>query len=127
MRRSDLPGMTTPARWLILLAALLSFSWQSVVAATHWHNPSESARTVIVKQDGHGQPAQRGAPSDSPASCPICRELAHASHYLPPAPIVFDAPGPAISPVVSASSNLSALPRRWQGWRSRAPPLLLQA
>jgi hypothetical protein len=107
---------------------LLAFSWQSVVAETHFHSPSESASgTVIVKQGGHGAPAQRRAPADSPASCPICRELAHAHHYLPPAPIVFDAPGPAISPVLTATSNASALPRRWHGWRSRAPPFLLQA
>jgi hypothetical protein len=107
---------------------LLAFSWQSVVAETHFHSPSESVSgSVIVKQDGHGQPAQRSAPSDSPASCPICRALAHVSHYLPPTPIVFDAPGPAISPIVSAAVTVSVLPKRWHGWRSRAPPLLLQA
>jgi hypothetical protein len=127
-RRQDLPGMRTRARWLVLLAALLSFSWQSIVAETHVHSPAEFASSsFIAKQSAHGAPAQRRTPSDSPASCPICRELAHAHHYLPPAPIVFSAPGPAISPVLSAASIASALPRRWHGWRSRAPPLLLQA
>jgi hypothetical protein len=115
------------ARWLVLLAALLAFTWQSIVAEAHFHSPSESAsRTLLVKQGAHGAPV-RGAPLDSPASCPLCRELAHAHHYLPPAPLVFDAPGPAVSPILSASANISTLPRRWHGWRSRAPPLLLQA
>jgi hypothetical protein len=127
-RRRNSPGLNTPARWLVLLAALLSFSWQSVVAATHFHSPSESvSRTILVKQSGHGQPTQHRAPSDSPESCPVCRELAHANHYLPPAPIILDAPRPAVSPVLSASSNISAHSHRWHGWRSRAPPLLLQA
>jgi hypothetical protein len=128
MPRHDLPGMRTRSRWFVLLAALLAFSWQSIVVETHFHSPSESASAgVIVKQGAHGQPAQRRAPSDSPAGCPICRELAHAHNYLPPAPTVFEAPRPGVSPVLSASSNELALPQRWHGWRSRAPPFILQA
>lgn len=120
--------MMQPARWLVLLAALLCFSWQSVIAETHFHNPSESApHAAAVKQAAAGQAGKQRTPTDSPASCPICRELAHAHHYLPPAPIQFDAPGPALGPVLSASASLSARTARWQGWRSRAPPLLRQA
>jgi hypothetical protein len=116
------------ARWLVLFAALLAFSWQSMVAATHLHSPSEStSRTVIVKQSAHGQPAQRRAPTDSPETCPICRDLAHANYFLPPAPIVIDAPRPVVSLALSATSVTLALPQRSHRWRSRAPPLLLQA
>lgn len=117
-----------PGRWLVLLAALLCFSWQSVIAETHFHNPSESApHAAAVKQAAAGQAGKQRTPTDSPASCPICRELAHAHHYLPPAPLQFDASAPALGPVLTAASSLPALAARWQGWRSRAPPLLRQA
>ena len=132
-RQPALPGVSQPGRWFVLFAALLCFSWQSVLAETHFHNPTEAAphslavKQAAAKQAAAGQPGKQRAPAESPASCPICRELAHAHHYLPPAPIQFDAPGPALDPVLAAASSLPALAARWQGWRSRAPPLLRQA
>lgn len=120
--------MTGPVRYLVLLAALLGFSWQSVLAETHRHAPSETAsRTVAAEQDGHGQGSRRGAPADTPASCPICRELAHVNYYLPPAPLAFDAPRPVVAPVLAALPVARSISSRSHRWRSRAPPLLLQA
>jgi hypothetical protein len=122
-------GTTIRARrWLVLFAALLAFSWQSVVAAGHVHFDSEAApAAAFVKQNGHKQPAHPGAPSDSPANCPICRGLAHSYHYLPPAPIVFEAPAPVVGAVHVPASIVSAPAPRSHRWRSRAPPLPLQA
>jgi hypothetical protein len=116
------------ARWLILFAALLAFSWQSVVAAAHVHFESDVAATgKRVMQDADKLPARPGAPADSPANCPICRGLAHSHDFLAPAPVVFDAPEPVLHPGQVSASIASAPARRSHIWRSRAPPLHLQA
>ncbi len=103
---------------------MLAFSWQSVIAETHQHVPPAAASRAVAATHGGGKPAPSRAPTDSPANCPICRELAHATHYLPPAPIVFAAPVRVFAPPVSVAAILLVLRARSHGWQSRAPPLL---
>lgn len=114
------------AHWFILLAALLAFSWQSVLVQTHRHIQLSASRAVVALHDGSAKPRQSHTPSDSSANCPICRELAHATHYLAPAAIVFIAAPATIAPLGSVLSVLPAHHRRWHRWRSREPPLSLQ-
>ena len=123
--QADFLSLKARSRWLVLLAALFAFSWQSVVAATHHHPRSEAVSRVDTGKSGPvAQPGTPVWPDDSPANCPICRELAHTAYYLPPAPIVFTAPQ-AATPQRVALAALSLAPgQRWHGWRSRAPPIL---
>jgi hypothetical protein len=122
--RFDLSSLKARARWFVLLAALLAFSWQGIVAETHRHLQGDPARgAVVAKRDGGSKPGQPRPPADSPANCPICRELAHAAFYLPPAPIVFDTPLFAVALLASVAALFLTLRRRSHGWRSRAPPI----
>ena len=126
-KHRDFFSLKARSRWLVLFAALFAFSWQSVVTATH-HHPGTgfAARVDAGKPAPVVQSGKSGAPEDSPANCPICRELAHTAHYLPPAPIVFAAPLSATAQRVTVAALSLAPGQRWHGWRSRAPPSLLR-
>lgn len=122
---ADFFSLKARSRWLVLFAALFAFSWQSVVTATHHHPGAGFASRVDAGKPGPvAQSGKSGAPEDSPANCPICRELAHTAHYLPPAPIVFTAPLSATTQRVAVAALSLAPGQRWHGWRSRAPPTL---
>jgi hypothetical protein len=122
-------GRRLGGAWVaLLLATLLAFCWQSFVAETHNHldrtlgsTTGVAARAVVAPSSG------RNTPSDSPANCPICREIAQSAAYLPPAPIIVPAPQPLIVWLVVALSFGLTLVRRPLGWRSRAPPRQLHA
>ncbi len=122
-------GRRLGAAWAaVLLAVLLAFSWQSVVAQTHNHfdRLSTSALAAPVGVAATASPG-RNSPFDSPANCPICREIAHSVAYLPPAPIVLPmAPDMLLWLAIGLATGL-ILQRRPLGWHSRAPPTQLQA
>jgi hypothetical protein len=127
--RSPRPGRRLGAGWAaVLLAMLVVFSWQSFVAQIHNHfdrTPisvtAGTASTVTATSSG------RNSPFDSPANCPICREIAQSAAYLPPAPIVLAAPLAMLVWLVAGLAFGLILERRLLGWHSRAPPTQLQA
>jgi hypothetical protein len=107
---------------------LVVFSWQSFVAQTHNHFDrarisTAAGTTGAVAASSSG----RNSPFDSPANCPICREIAQSAAYLPPAPIVLPAPQAMLVWLVAGLAFALILERRSLGWHSRAPPLQLQA
>jgi hypothetical protein len=128
MRHDRSPGLAARpaggvkrATWFaMMMAILLAFTWQSFVAQTHRHYDASAAKTAALQQGGTSSP-------DQPASCPICSELAHAGQVILPAPVTIAAPAEA--PVWLATTAPLALSRseRSHAWRSRAPPLPLQA
>jgi hypothetical protein len=107
---------------------LVVFSWQSFVAETHNHFARASVSTTA---GAAGQvtttPSDQNSPFDSPANCPICREIAQSAAYLPPAPIVLPAPQAVLVWLVVGLAFGLILQRRSLGWHSRAPPTQLQA
>lgn len=119
-------GARQPARrarsLAVLLVALIAFSWQSFATQTHVHDPARVATAAAVA----GSPVARsgGQPSDLPANCLLCSELAHAGTYLASAPVTLALPGATAFWVAPAVERRLALLRRAQGWRSRAPPVL---
>jgi hypothetical protein len=122
-------GRRLGAGWVaVLLAMLMAFSWQSFVAQTHNHFAappiSTPDGTVGV---GSASTSDRNSPFDSPANCPICREIAQSAAYLPPAPIMLPAPQAMLVWLVAGLAFGLILERRSLGWRSRAPPTPLQA
>lgn len=125
-------GWRAPARLgrlAFLLAVLTAFSWQSFVAQTHQHPGLDPASAAIATRTADAAPGVSGAqsPFDQPASCPICREIAHAGAYLLPTPVTFDAPAPVAFWRADAPSFRPVLAKRSHAWQSRAPPLQLQA
>ncbi|MDG2534565.1 DUF2946 family protein [Sphingomonas sp. HITSZ_GF] len=118
------------ALWAALLfVTLLAFTWQSFVTQTHRHAGTPVVSLGLSAQASAGTQAHKGGqlPPDTPDNCPICQEIAHGGAYLAPAPI--DVPAPAAVVAWFAVTLLLALALQQQshGWRSRAPPLRIQA
>ena len=115
------------AGWLVfLLAVALALSWQSFLTQTHQHLASAFAATTV--QGAAPTAALPDRPSsDQPATCPICREIAHAGYYLFPALATFDAPIATRFDFSAAVPLRPVLVRRSHAWQSRAPPAPLQA
>lgn len=117
-------------RWLAMVVALLvSLFGQSLVTQTHVHlDPVARGTAARVLP---GQPAarleHRHRASHGPATCPLCREIAQAGHYVAPASV-----GPAsVAPfaplfLLPARATVGGLVRS-HAWRSRGPPTLLLA
>ncbi|WP_066590460.1 DUF2946 family protein [Sphingomonas pruni] len=122
-------GRRLGAGWVaVLLAMLVVFSWQSFFAETHNH----FARAQISTNAGPTgavakSSSDQNSPYDSPANCPICREIAQSAAYLPPTPIVLPAPEALLVWLVAGLTFGLILERRSLGWHSRAPPTPLQA
>jgi hypothetical protein len=115
-------------RFAIVIAMLLAILWQSFVTQTHVHADPGLYATAIA--DSAGTPARLKAgraPSDLPATCPICQEVAHAGSYLSPAAVALEPPVLADHWRDVAPSPATALRQRSHAWQSRAPPLQLQA
>ena len=110
----------------ILFAALIAFTWQSFLTQTHVHDPVPiSSGTTIAGAEARVSATQ--APSDLPANCPICREIAHAGLYVTPAPVVLSQPAMPAFWLAATEPRRLTLRHRSPDWRSRAPPAQLQA
>ncbi|WP_329629989.1 DUF2946 family protein [Sphingomonas sp.] len=115
-------------RIAILVVALLAFVWQGFVTQTHEHFQPAAVSTLQIAKAGHYQ-ATGGQPSrDDPANCPICQDIAHAGAYITPTPpaAVLATEAAAPSHVVPLSFALTVRERS-HAWKSRAPPIQLQA
>ncbi|MEO6214753.1 MAG: hypothetical protein ABIO86_01875 [Sphingomonas sp.] len=126
---AEAPQLPLRARRLaIALAMLLAILWQSFVTQTHIHANPDIYATAISDSAGAPVRLKAGeAPSDLPATCPICREVAHAGSYLSPTAVALQPPVPvdlwrAATPTPSPTRR-----QRSHAWQSRAPPYQLQA
>ena len=82
-------------RFAIVFAMLLAILWQSFVTQTHIHAEPGIHATAIA--DSASAPTRLKAgqtPSDLPATCPICQEIAHAGSYLSPTAVALQPPVP---------------------------------
>ena len=115
-------------RFAMVLAMLLAIIWQSFVTQTHIHaDPGTYAIAIAGNANTPAQLKTGQAPSDLPATCPICQEIAHAGSYLSSTAFAFQPPVPIFVWRTVAPSGARALQQRSHAWRSRAPPLHLQA
>jgi hypothetical protein len=114
------------AWYAILVAVLLAFSWQSFLTQTHRHYaPNIVAPPAKVDSVRLSVPGPQ-SPSDLPANCPICHEIAHIGHAVLPAPILLVAPVSLTFWQAFAIVSGPELAPRSHAWRSRAPPHQLQ-
>jgi di/tricarboxylate transporter len=109
-------------RWLVIvLFALLSLGWQSLVVQTHCHFENDALEGPAVAAAAHLS-APTKAPGQAPLDCPLCRQAAQAGHYLLAAGV------PALVPPAVVAMLLVRIRPFWQarhrpvGWRSRGPP-----
>ena len=111
-----------PVRWaLIGCALLLALLWQSVLTQAHHHTVASGSLVAAASNGkvGGGDPA-----SDTPATCPICLEVANAGPAMLPTPVVLAVPAPTAAFTAQARHPVFQLPRQPHVWRSRAPPQL---
>ncbi|WP_404711848.1 hypothetical protein [Sphingomonas sp. MMS24-J13] len=104
---------------LFAIVALIALAWQSIVVQSHVHLDTNATPAAIHRT----QTLQhRSAPADTPADCPICRQFAHAGHYLSPGGFPFTAP--AVHGFWRAIGSLAGWigERRSHAWHSRGPP-----
>ena len=132
--RAEAPGHPLRApRFAIVFAMLLAILWQSFVTQTHIHTDPGAYAIAIgdsAVANSAGAPARLKAgqaPSDLPATCPICQEIAHAGSYLSPMAVAFEPPVPTDLWRTVAPSLAATLRQRSHAWQSRAPPHQLQA
>lgn len=111
-----------PAR-IFALVALIALAWQSIAIQSHVHFDSGAMQAAV---HGSTRLQHRNAPADTPADCPICRQFAHAGHYLPPVAPTLATPAAFVAwiPIVLSAAWLGR--RRSHAWRSRGPPSLLR-
>lgn len=106
---------------------LLALLWQSLAAQTHRHLDLQPAPAQVAHSANGTGGSEPGAPLDSPLDCSFCRELAHAGPLLLPAGISIAAPVAAAFRIPATRLRELVLIARAPLWRSRAPPLSLQA
>jgi hypothetical protein len=115
-------------RFAIVFAMLLAILWQSFVTQTHVHaNPGAYAPAISDSAGGPTRLKAGEAPSDLPATCPICQEVAHAGSYLSPAALALQPPVPVDRWRTVTLALSPTLRQRSHAWQSRAPPRQLQA
>jgi hypothetical protein len=124
----DRPKPAVRGGWVaVLLAALLAFTWQSFLTQTHEHFASRDVPAAASATTAPAHLQSGRAPANPADTCPICREIAQAGHYLLPPALALCAP-PATGFWLSASPTLAlTLSLRSHAWQSRAPPTPLQA
>jgi hypothetical protein len=107
---------------------LLAILWQSFVTQTHIHaNPGAYAAAISDSAGASTRLKVGEAPSESPATCPICQEFAHAGSYLSPAAVALQGPLPIDLWRTVTPSLAPTLRQRSHDWQSRAPPHQFQA
>ena len=112
----------------VLFAALLAFSWQSLVTQTHVHFETGARGIAASGQANSAAHVDTGKrSSNTPADCPICQEIAHDGLYLLPTLALLEAPRPSPIWRTIATPLLFAVRKPSHAWRSRAPPVQLQA
>ena len=115
-------------RFAIVFAMLLAILWQSFVTQTHIHTDPGGYATAITDSASAPTHLKAGqAPSDLPATCPICQEIAHAGSYLSPTAVAFQPPVPVNLWRTVTPTLAPTLRQRSHAWQSRAPPHQLQA
>lgn len=119
-------------RIALLVAALFAILFQSVIVQAHTHVHRAVAPIVHVPVDGARAHAVLGAADDGStqqdeSDCPICWEMAHAGAFVLPQDTVLRIPEPSAIWRGALPQSISARNGRSHAWRSRAPPLLLQA
>jgi len=127
LTHAPVPGRR-PARsggWLgLVFALLLALSWQTGTAQGHFHSPAGTdAQAAGGSPHGGTQLAPTPTPAKAPATCPLCRELAHAGQLLSSDPTAVAAPFPGDALAASLPSpDAGAVPQRSHAWHSRGPP-----
>ena len=113
--------------WLaVLIATLLAFTWQSFVTQTHEHyQPRANLVVADAKVEVSGLKAHT-APADPFDTCPICREMSQAGHYILAAPLVFFHRERFAHWVTATPALVLVVRLLCHSWQSRAPPSQLQ-
>ncbi|MBX3593310.1 hypothetical protein [Sphingomonas sp.] len=109
----------------LLSLLLLCVGWQGFLTGTHHH--FDNAPAVTAALTGQTVAARTTDPHDrlpqnTPADCPICREIGHAGLALGPPPLSIVAPLSAVYLFLVSRQDMFLLALAPHGWLSRGPP-----
>jgi len=115
-------------RIALLVAALCAILFQSFIVQAHAHTHPGMAPTVqSVALHALDGVTDGGSTQPDESDCPICWEMEHAGAFvLPSDPVLLASETSAIWVAVQLPP-FSVRNERSHAWRSRAPPLPLQA
>ena len=110
-------------RQVVALLALLFFAFQGYLTQTHIHAMWRNPPGAHMAEAGAQSTLPRGLPpSDNPAACPICQDMAQAGHFTFPGIAAFAMPlriAPEITVAFAIPFVAVAISHIWLG---RAPP-----
>lgn len=115
-------------RIAMLVAALFAILVQGLVVQAHTHVHRNTAPIVhAAGAQAVAGAADDGSTQQDESDCPLCWELAHADAFLLPEGTVFLPPATSKVWLAALLQSVSVRNVRSHAWRSRAPPLPLQA
>ncbi len=119
-------------RQLITLVAVLAFAIQGFATQTHIHQLGQvdvaffgnvlgkiNIANVIAPQKAG---PFKYPPSNTPANCPLCHELALAGHYVTPGATLFFLPDFLVFALAVAAHAPPFIVQLSHDWLSRGPP-----
>ncbi|MGU3391206.1 DUF2946 family protein [Sphingomonas sp. M1A8_2b] len=119
---------TCAFRFAMLIAALFAILVQGLVVQAHTHVHRNMAPIVhAAGAQAFTGAADDGSTQQDETDCPLCWELAHADAFLLPEDPVFLPPATSKIWLAALLQSVSVRNVRSHAWRSRAPPLPLQA
>lgn len=113
---------TRPGWVAVLIATLLAFMCQSFVTQTHEHYQPQ-AHLVVAGATGEVSHLKADrTPADPSDTCPICREMAQAGHYISSPPFVFFDREKFLHWLAITPALVLVVRLLCHSWQSRAPP-----
>ena len=115
-------------RSALLVAALFAILFQSFIVQAHAHTYHDTAPTGhSVATHTLAGVADDASTQQDESDCSICCEMAHSGVFVLPGDPVFLTPKTIEIWLVGLLPSVSVRNGRSHAWRSRAPPLPLQA
>jgi hypothetical protein len=114
-------------RGALLVAALFAILFQSFIVQAHAHARHDMAPIAHSVETHAKAGTADGSTQPDESDCPICWEMAHSGVFVLPGDPVFLAPETSAIWVAALLPSASVRNGRSHAWRSRAPPLPLQA
>ena len=119
---------TRAFRIAMLVVALFAILVQGLVVQAHTHVHRNMAPIVhAAGAQAVAGAADDGSTQQDESDCPLCWELAHAGAFLLPKDTVVLTPATSTIWLAALLQSVSVRNVRSHAWRSRAPPLPLQA
>jgi len=124
---------TSAGRFLLVLAVLTAFLFQSFATQTHIHISGEAvaqfllpvaSQSIPLKTELGQKAPHKKAPADDPANCPLCQAMFLSGQFVSPSAVVFVLPSQPLALILLALALPAIGETASHIWQGRAPPRL---